>query len=315
MLKTPVITTNRFLKTGLIISLGLVLCFKDVFAQARLLGRILDDNGKPVVAAIVSITGNGRTGAVISNNQGYYTFLDLPEGEYNIKALKSGQSSRKKLVMLKDNNTLMFNLKIQSEEFKQPTVEPPLIASAPPKKEIRRTVEKAKKRKPKPKPRKPVQKEKTPEVIPQEPVIVAEATNKPDVREDTLIAQTVTLAENLQNEAIKKSLIEAETTEGYSKIVFEKGISIEGGVEKIYNYLEYPLSAKNVSKSVYVIAQVYVDKQGNLRRIDMIKKGPEIFNEEVYRVLTEKITFEPAEFDSEPIAGTMTVVVNFSPNN
>lgn len=317
------------IKVLLLLSFCLALFIEVVYAQARLLGRIVDDKGKPVVAAIVSLTGNGRTGAVITNSNGYYTFLGLPEGEYNIKALKSGLSSPKKSISLKDNVTLMYNLQIgdmamNNIEEEKPAVELPKVAVVTKKKKkiVKKTIKKAPAKEPQKK-KEPVIEEPLPEETPklapvettQDTLIVASAEEQLKTKVDSIHLNQESVVEQIEEDAIQKTLQEAIKTEDSKQLVFEKGVSIKGGLEKIYDYLEYPISAKYVSRNVYVIARVYVNKEGMLRRIDIIKQGPQVFNEEVYRVLTENISFEPAEYNSEKVAGTMTVVVNFTPKN
>ncbi len=328
--------THFFIKILSIVSLVLALSAHELLAQARLLGQIMDEYGKPVVAAIVSLTGNNKTGAVITNNQGYYTFLGLPEGNYNIKALKSGLSSTDKKVSLKANVTLMYNLKILSKAarkaLKEKEKEQRLLALAEEKKRDAQKKSTQKKRQRKvvePKSKKqastvPSEKriakalskpDRKKQSTSETPVLLAAAETAPEKQADSLGLGSGNIVESVENELIRTTLNEAQKTQDFADLVSEKSVAIKGGIETIYDYLEYPFSARNVSANVFVIAQVFVDNKGQLRRIDIIKKGPQVFNEEVYRVLTENIQFEPAEYNSEPIAGTMTVVVNFSPKN
>ncbi|ACF14108.1 hypothetical protein Ctha_1650 [Chloroherpeton thalassium ATCC 35110] len=292
----------------------LVLLPTVVSAQARLLGQVTDADGNPIVAAIVSLSGKGRTGAVLTNSQGFYTFLSLPVGEYSVRAVKSGKQSRTFNFSLADKTTVMMNLNISPEAILQEEKEESsVVVDAGKKAKKTRVIRQV--------PKKVVRKEVAEKANKKEEKPVQLSQNKAtDVSKSDDVAVQETEQEVLEiiegqveSENLEAALRVAEEEEMVSYSGFEKSPEIIGGVEEIYKYLEYPLSARNTPKPVMVIAKVFVDQNGYLKRVDMLKNGPRVFNEEVYRVLTEKIKYKPADVDSKPIPGSLTFVVNFSP--
>lgn len=284
------------------------------FAQARLLGRVTNSDGEPIVAAIVSLSGTGRTGAVLTNGQGFYTFLSLPVGKYSLRAVKSGSRSNTYDFYLADKSTTMMNLSLLSEaEIKKQAEAEALLAEASKVEKKRKPVRKIRRKRV----RRPVKKksppEKSDETAEKTEVAAQETASADSLGQLALAENQPEVVEEIENKALQNALIRAEEEEKAYNAGFEKSLEIVGGVDEIYNYLEYPLSARNTPKPVMVIAKVFVNEHGRLKRVDILKKGPRVFNEEVYRVLTEEIKYNPAEMDSDPVPGSLTFVVNFSP--
>ncbi|NTW48962.1 MAG: carboxypeptidase regulatory-like domain-containing protein [Chlorobiales bacterium] len=300
----------------------LMLASLELYAQGRLLGRISDNDGNPVVAAVVSLSGEKMTGAAISNSQGYYTFLSIPEGNYKIRAIKSGQQTRQYDVLLADKTTIMMNLKLASGE-KTETPQPAsakelALAPVTEKKIIQKPVA-AKEEKPK-KPKETVV-AKAPDKSETQPAKHEDAVSQPQKeavpspRKESAAAeaQPEIITAEIKDENLRKLVKQTEASEELSGKAVEKRVSIEGGMETIYKYLQYPPSARNTNKAVTVVAKVYVDQNGNASRVDMLRKAQEVFNEEVYRVLTEDIKFVPAQVDAKPVPSVMTIIVNYAP--
>lgn len=292
----------------------------DLQAQGRLLGRISDKDGNAVVAAVVSLSGEKMTGAAISNSQGYYTFLSVPEGNYRIRAIKSGEQTRQYDVLLADKTTVMMNIRLgaaEKTEPSQPAKEPVAVAQVAEKKTRQKPVA-VKEVKPK-KPKEPLV-AKAPEKPDTEPAKQAVAISEPQKevipsspKEPVTEAQPELITSEIKDENLRNLVQQTEASEALARQAVEKRVSIEGGMEAIYKYLQYPPSARNTNKAVMVAAKAYVDQNGHVSRVDMLKKAQEVFNEEVYRVLTEDINFIPAEVDAKPVPSVMTIIVNFAP--
>ncbi|MCS7212327.1 MAG: carboxypeptidase-like regulatory domain-containing protein, partial [Chloroherpetonaceae bacterium] len=63
-----------------------------VWAQGRVIGRVVDERGEPVGGATVSLVGKTvpHTQAAISNGQGYYVLLGVQEGGYEVRVKRRG---------------------------------------------------------------------------------------------------------------------------------------------------------------------------------------------------------------------------------
>ncbi len=297
-------------------ALGMLLAASVASAQGRLLGRVTDADGAPLVAAVVSINGS-KTGAVVTNGQGYYTFLGLPEGSYTVRVSKRGLNTRESGVTLAANSTVMLNVKLMSESA------PTLAENVAVKDEVKESAARVERRrerpveKPKPAPKitgaekEPEKKDAEKPVLVDAPAAATPAMPKADSLADAPTA--VALVGKIEDAGLQKAIADAEVTEKISRKVVEKSASVVGGIEAIYKNLQYPPSARNTAREVNVVAKVFVDENGKVIKVDMIKTAAPAFNEEVYRVLTEDTQFTPAEVDSKPTAGVVTIVVNFKP--
>lgn len=289
------------------------------FAQGRLVGRVMDGDGQPVVAAIVSLSGKSKTGAVITNAQGYYTFVALPEGPYAVRVSKRGAQPSEQAVSLAANSTVLLNLRLRSDALPALAVNTSKPDAKPESKPDGKSAVK------------PKSPDRTRDVAamtktdPPKDAAKAEAARpdaskvevaKPDTVKPTPSdwvkpEQAVVLASASIDAELKKQLDRAEATERLSKTAFEKSAEMTGD---IYKYLQYPQAARNTATEVTVAARVFVDETGKVIKVDMIKKGGDLFNEEVYRVLSEDMRFAPAILDGDPASGVVTVLVTFTPN-
>ncbi|NTV45570.1 MAG: carboxypeptidase regulatory-like domain-containing protein, partial [Chlorobiales bacterium] len=247
---------------------------------------------------------------------GYYTFLSIPEGSYKIRAIKTGQQTRQYDVLLADKTTVMMNIKMGAGEKMEDR-----FAQVAEKKAVQKPVVKEEK------PKKP--KETAVAIVPDKPqpdklddeeakqdIALNQKLKEEEVpsqKEHTAEAQPQVITSEIKDENLRNLVKQAEASEELASKVVEKRVSIEGGMEAIYKYLQYPPSARNTNKAVMVIAKAYVNQSGKVSRVDMLRKAQEVFNEEVYRVLTEDIKFVPAEVDAKPVPSVMTIIVNFSP--
>lgn len=309
------IARETMLRVGLAL-LFLAVSIGELWAQGRLLGRVSDREGNPIVAAVISLSGDKMTSAAISNSQGYYTFLSIPEGSYKIRAIKTGQQTRQYDVTLADKTTVMMNIKLGAGEKMEDR-----SAQVAEKKAVQKPVVKEEKAK-KPKetavaivPDKP-QPDKLDDEEAKQDIALNQKLKEEEVpsqKEHTAEAQPQLITSEIKDENLRNLVKQAEASEELASKVVEKRVSIEGGMEAIYKYLQYPPSARNTNKAVMVIAKAFVNQNGRVSRVDMLRKAQEVFNEEVYRVLTEDIKFIPAEVDSKPVPSVMTIIVNFSP--
>jgi Carboxypeptidase regulatory-like domain len=239
---------------------------------------------------------------VLTNGDGYYTFLGLPEGSYAVRVSKRGLPNAKSQVTLAASSTMMLNLKLLVEKPELALAETIKEKPIPPRKDA-----------PKPKRDEPKVAQNQPlKQIPAELPIIKDTTAVSIVDTTSGIAKVVELA-SLGNAGLDQAVADAEATEALRKKIVDKSASIVGGVEMIYRHLQYPYSANFAAQVVNVAARIYVNEKGGIIKVDMIKTGPPVFNEEVYRVLTEDIKFTPAEAQGKSSAGTLTVVVEFKP--
>ncbi len=89
------------------------------FGQGKVLGQITDDSGSPVGGATVSLLGNGLTQAAVSNAQGYYVFLAIPEGAYTIRSTKPGLPSWQRQIAVAAGTMQQVNIQLtyQAQEI------------------------------------------------------------------------------------------------------------------------------------------------------------------------------------------------------
>ncbi|MFN3345968.1 MAG: energy transducer TonB, partial [Chloroherpetonaceae bacterium] len=92
----------------------------------------------------------------------------------------------------------------------------------------------------------------------------------------------------------------------------ESNVSIVGGVEQIYKNIKYPDLALKAGVEGKVVAQVFVDKQGNIVKVNFLKSINPILDAEVMRVLTEDTEFKPAKISGgKTVAGAIVIPFNF----
>jgi TonB family C-terminal domain len=278
---------QRVIASFALIVLSLLLCHKG-FSQGRLLGRVVDGNGAPLPAATIYLSSSSSTQAALSNSDGYYVFLAIPEGEYSLKAFKRGlpktdpvsvtitanTTTRKDFILGPTGGsvTLLASSKPKEKPAEKPATERPVAALVKPKEE--KAAEKP----------------------------VAEA--KPSEAEPTTVAVD-------EDDEIKRITAEAEALASQLNATVEKDVQIQGGIEAVIKKIVYPETAIHMKIEGKVVARVFVDAKGNVIKIDILKPAHELLNEEAVRVLTEDAVYIPAQANGKPVAGAITVPLNF----
>jgi protein TonB len=278
---------QRVIASFALIVLSLLLCHKG-FSQGRLLGRVVDGNGAPLPAATIYLSNGISTQAALSNSDGYYIFLSVPEGQYSLKAFKRGlpkvepipvtitanTTTRKDFILGPTGGsvTLLASSKPKEKPAEKPATGRPMAALVKPKEE--QAADKP----------------------------VAEA--KPSEPEPTTVAVD-------EDDEIKRITAEAEALTSQLNATVEKDVQIQGGIESIIKKIVYPETAIHMKIEGKVVARVFVDAKGNVIKIDILKPAHELLNEEAVRVLTEDAVYIPAQANGKPVAGAITVPLNF----
>ncbi len=262
-----------------------------VAQQGRLMGRVLDSSGKPVAGATIYITSPNVTQAAVSNAQGYYTFLNVPPESYKIKTYKRGYSTWDSELVVAANTITRVDVKLSTEEAQEN------VALAETKKSTSTAVKKA-----------------VP-VIKKEEVIEVVALDKtPELRRE-IVAQLKSEqdesdkgAEELIN--MTEENLNADNMEQVAAL--ESNVEIVGGVEEIYKNIKYPELALKAGVEGKAVAQVFVDKSGNIIKVNFLKSINPILDAEIMRVLTEDTEFKPARVSGgKTVAGAIVIPFNF----
>lgn len=262
-----------------------VLCFLSasaLWAQGRLIGRVVGEDNVPIAGATVSVSGQTAMVA-ISNAQGYYVLLDVPQGVYEVKATKRGQPVWRGSVTVTSGITQRIDMKLgdKSENLvaAKPTVETKKVKVDKPKREVKKEVEEEEK--------------------PEEVVAPAVVATTQDLAKEKELQKAIEESETLnQLDAAQADLPETD-------------VEIVGGIEAIQSKIEYPMALKRAKIEGSVVARVFVDEQGNPLRISLIQPANKFLNEEVIRVLTEETKFKPAKLGNAPVRGAITIPVKF----
>ncbi|MGQ9804820.1 MAG: TonB family protein [Chlorobiales bacterium] len=269
----------------IIIAFLCCICASSIWAQGRLIGRVVGEDNMPIPGATVSVSGQTAMVA-ISNAQGYYVLLDVPPGTYEVKATKRGQPVWRSSVTITSGVTQRIDMKLGSKsenlaaakstvESKKPKVEKPK------KEEKKEEVEEEKE-------------EKSTQVV--TPTIVS---NMQDLEKEKELQKAVAESEALnQLDAAQSELPETD-------------VEIVGGIEAIQEKIEYPMALQRAKIEGLVVARVFVDEQGNPLRISLIQPSNKFLNEEVIRVLTEETKFKPAKVGNSPVRGAITIPIKF----
>jgi TonB family protein len=284
-------TPKRMSVAVAIISLCFVFRIEAFGQQGRLMGRVLDSSGKPVAGATIYITSTTVTQAAVSNAQGYYTFLNVPPETYKIRTYKRGYSTWNSELAVVANSITRVDVKLGTEEAEENVVfaETKKSTSTAVKKTV--SVEKKKESV------EVVAVDKTPEMRKE---IVAQL--KSDNDEDDKGAEELI---NLTEENINADDMEQVAT-------LESNVEIVGGVEQIYKNIKYPDLALKAGVEGKAIAQVFVDKSGNIVKVNFLKSINPILDAEVMRVLTEDTQFKPARVSGgKTVAGAIVIPFNF----
>jgi len=269
-------------------------------SQGRLIGRVTDNSGQPIVAATVSIASSSITQAAITNALGYYIFLDVPTGDYTIKAYKRGLPSWVK--------TLMVPSAMVRQDIQLALAQPADVAESKERNAERDTKKSAPRVADVPKEN---TKQPEPKKQPDKPAAPVAAAQAPPVKPEPA---TVTMALNAEitDAGLKKAVEDAKATDASEKATLEKRPEVIGGMNAIYSKLQYPAYARENQIEGSVMARVYVSKTGMVSKVSIIKAPDRSLSEEVFRVLSEDVEFQPASADNKPADGTVVIIVNFT---
>ncbi len=259
--------------------------------QGRLMGRVLDSSGKPVAGATIYITCSSVTQAAVSNAQGYYTFLNVPSENYKIRTYKRGYSAWSSDLVVAANSITRIDVKLGTGETEENVVVAETKKST--STAVKKTVPVVKKKESV----EVVAVEKTPELRKE---IVAQLKSEDD-EDDKGTEELI----NLTEENLNADDIEQVAT-------LESNVDIVGGVEQIYKNIKYPDLALKAGVEGKAVAQVFVDKQGNIVKVNFLKSINPILDAEVMRVLTEDTEFKPAKISGgKTVAGAIVIPFNF----
>ncbi|MFQ3597377.1 MAG: TonB family protein [Chloroherpetonaceae bacterium] len=257
-------------------------CASSLWAQGRLIGRVIGDDNVPVPGATVSVSGQTAMVA-ISNAQGYYVLLDVPQGQYEVKATKRGQPVWRGSVTITSGVTQRIDMRLGDKSDN-------LAAKS--------AIET---RKAKAEPTKKATKKEEESLEEEKPAVVA----------PTVIANTQEIAKEKE---LQKAIEESEKLnqlDASQSELPETDVEIVGGIEAIQSKIEYPMALKRAKIEGTVVARVFIDEQGNPLRISLIQSANKFLNEEVIRVLTEETKFKPAKVGTAPVRGAITIPVKF----
>ncbi|NTW50843.1 MAG: hypothetical protein HGB19_14155, partial [Chlorobiales bacterium] len=264
-------------------------------AQGRLIGKVTDQNGVSVVAAVVAISSQDLNEAAITNASGYYVFYSLPPGNYKVKVIKRGLPSVEMGAAVTSGSTKFLDIKLIPQ---QPQKEEVVVVETPKK------VPEKHKAEPQP-------------VRKAEPKEIAKASKIGPLPQAEDPAKHITVAtaiiDTSQVDAeLNKALSEAKMMAEFETRQYDSPPEIVGGMNKLYQKLIYPSLAREQRLQGNVVAKVFVDRNGFVSKVSLVKKSDEMFNDEVYRVLTEDMRFIPATLANKPVAAVTTVFVTFA---
>ncbi|MCS6990200.1 MAG: TonB family protein [Chloroherpetonaceae bacterium] len=266
--------------------------------QGRLMGRVLDNTGKPIAGATVYITSASVTQAAVSNAQGYYTFLSVPPENYKIRTYKRGYDAWNSEVAVVAGSITRIDVKLgvggSDENLAVAEAQKPTTSTA-----VKKTV--------------PVVKKKEVEVVAasETPVVANETI---ELKND-IIAQLKSEGDDDEKGAealirLTEENLNADDIEQTATL--ESNIEIVGGLEKLYQSVKYPELALKAGAEGKAIAQVFVDKEGSVLKVNFLKSINPILDAEVMRVLTEDTQFKPARVSGgKPVPGAIVIPFTF----
>ncbi len=289
--------TRRFAASLTLVFLVLTTALiSDSFSQARLVGRVTDEENQPLAAAIVYVISPNFTQATLTNASGHFTFLDLPIGNYLLKAYKRGLPTWQKDISLSSPSTIRLDIKLAEK--------PATLAAADAKTPSKVTAKEPKERdlaEARPARPKPEQEKKEPErtAAPTPPEPKAETLSDADIDKD---------------EGLRQSVEEAKLTTASDAIKPDTKPELIGGMEALNQKIIYPAIARERGLQGGVIAKVNVDPLGFVRKVTILRSTDASFSEEVFRVLSEDVRFKPAMLNGKPVAAAAVIYVEFKLN-
>lgn len=290
-------TTHAFI-TYFLLGITLGWLAEDTLAQeGRLLGRVVDGSGNPLAAATIYLSSGTTTQAALSNADGYYIFLSVPEGQYTLKAFKRGLPKIEPI-----NLTIVANTTTRKDFILSESGGATLLTVSKPKE------------KPAEKPialaaRVPERPAEKPTADRPAAAVTRPLEEKPAAQPETKTAAPVAVDED---EDIKRITAEAEALAAeLNTATVEKEVQIQGGIESVIKKIIYPEAALSLKIEGKVVARVFVDAKGNVMKIDILKQAHPLLTEEAVRVLTEEAVYTPAQAGGKPVAGAITVPLTF----
>jgi len=268
--------------------------FTNVQSQGRLMGRVVDEGGSPLAGATLYINGTA-TQAAITNAQGYYTFLSLPEGGYKMRVFKRGLPAKENVeVAVSSGATTRADFKLGANTGAQ-------VA------EVKQTPSVS------PKPKATEVKQNEPNQVasnsPTTPKQVAAAPTLPKVATQEKPEQT---KDDEELERLTQENLAADDMEAEAAI--DQQADIVGGISAIYSKIKYPEMARQQRLEGKVVARVFIDKTGSVIKVDFIKALNPVLDDEVFRVLTEETKFTAAKSGGKDMPATLVIPFNFKAN-
>ncbi len=259
------------------------------FAQTgRVLGRVLDQDGKPIPAVTIYVVNDNHAQATISNATGYFTLLSVPAGKYKLKAFKRGQPMWERSFNVSD---AMLRVDVKLNET------PELVAKTSDK-TLTKPIQK-----PKPKP--------TVAETKEQKVAQAEPTKEAEEAEEEAEAKAISDDDVAKEEGLSEAVQSAKTAEANDVAKVDTKPEIIGGMDAINRKIIYPEAARTKELQGGVIAKVSVDKFGNPTKVVILKATDKMFSEEVFRVFSEDIKFKPATAGGQAVASSAVIYVEF----
>ncbi|MDW8436421.1 MAG: TonB family protein [Chloroherpetonaceae bacterium] len=249
-------------------------------SQGRLFGRVVDESGKPVPAATVFVNSATTNRAALTNAQGYYVFLGVSEGKYNIKVFKSGYPKlNREGVVVAANSTSRHDFKFGENagavQVASVARERKKESTAKPAASVAKTEQ------------------------PVEKIVVKNE-----------VGETEELDES-EAEEIKKAEESAKEEEAALNVAAEKEVTIEGGIAAIQKAIRYPETAVNLKIEGKVVVRVFVGRDGSPLRMEIMKSAHELLDEEALRVISENAKFTPAVVNGQNAIGVITIPITF----
>ncbi len=290
------------------ISLAVFLAFtvlpSESFSQARLVGRVADEENQPVAATVVYVISSNFTQATLTNASGYFTFLDVPIGNYLLKAYKRGLPTWQKDINLSSPSTIRLDIKLAEKPVALAAADAKAAGKVTAKEPKERDLAEARPARPKPEQEpKPDQEKKEPERA---------ATPAPPQPEPK--AETISDTDIDKEEGLRQSVESAKLTLASDAIKPDTKPELIGGMEALNRKIIYPAIARERGLQGGVIAKVSVDPLGFVRKVTILRSTDPSFSEEVFRVLNEDVRFKPATLNGQPVAAAAVIYVEFKLN-
>ncbi|MDX2130086.1 MAG: TonB family protein [Chloroherpetonaceae bacterium] len=273
-----------------------VLCVSQTIAQnqGRLMGRVIDEGGVPLAGATLYINGTA-TQAAITNAQGYYTFLSLPEGSYKMRVFKRGLPAKENIEVSVNSGAttradfrLGANTETQVAEVKQT----PSVSAKPKPSETKASESK--------------------QVASNSPTTPKQAAVAPSIPK---VAQPEKQVQNKEDEELERLTQENLAADDLEiEATIDEQADIVGGISAIYSKIKYPDMARQQRLEGKVVARVFIDKTGSVIKVDFLKALNPVLDNEVFRVLTEETKFTPAKAGGKDMPATLVIPFNFKSN-